>query len=585
MNSLLFCLSLLLCTPSALAAAVADASPAASSDASSAASDAVIVEEGDHYTINVAALDPDPEMTLLDVLHLCPDLMSYDGKSLTADYDVSIDNIGIYLDIETFLLNTKASELDHVIIYNFGLITQGTNGQSGLIDIYFKEPQPASTSGKTAAEGSTYGNGKLYADILTQRQNLSVKGYALANARYMKRKPVDGDASTVRSFKEDAHMSLNWNITDDDLLMVKLSQEFYDYKERIHGPEGHDMPETDRIADLAIVYDRMFGEADLWVDIGASYLDKHFSGSKLCQAVPHLVTQLTIPFHNDRTSLIFGTESDYSNIWHVGTKRIHSLFNKAYGQLNLGVGHWLFSLGGRLGMIHYWDHDETSAGGETYAFERHHIHALHASAAYRQGRHTLKGSYSREKYFNNPETEELFNLSFSGRSFHEQDKMSRSELSYSYQQGPMVAMGSLYYAWGDDDNPSNENLMGVRSSVTWLSGPLRLTAGADFYHLNHEEPEADVSSHENFFHLKLMPALMLGHGFRLSSTLVYSSRRTINAAHPHLYAAVKLNKDLSPRCNLYLDFHDIAGMPTMSADQLSEDYLNRALTVGVKWRF
>ena len=27
---------------------------------------------GDHYVIHVDTLDPDPEMTLMDVLHLCP---------------------------------------------------------------------------------------------------------------------------------------------------------------------------------------------------------------------------------------------------------------------------------------------------------------------------------------------------------------------------------------------------------------------------------------------------------------------------------------------------------------------------------
>ena len=46
------------------------------------AQEEIIEYEGNKYTIHVEQLNPDTEMTLLDVLHICPELMSNDGKTL-----------------------------------------------------------------------------------------------------------------------------------------------------------------------------------------------------------------------------------------------------------------------------------------------------------------------------------------------------------------------------------------------------------------------------------------------------------------------------------------------------------------------
>jgi len=104
--------------------------------------------------------------------------------------------------------------------------------------------------------------------------------------------------------------------------------------------------------------------------------------------------------------------------------------------------------------------------------------------------------------------------------------------------------------------------------------------GADFYH-DYEEGEG----HDNYFHLKLAPILLLGKGFRLSSVLIYSSRHPHFETHPHLYASVKVNKNIGKHCNVFLDFHDITGQPTGTQEQLAGSYKNRALTLGATFYF
>ena len=45
----------------------------------------IIEHEGNKYTIHVDLLNPDPEMLLLDVLHLCPEFISADGHDILDD--------------------------------------------------------------------------------------------------------------------------------------------------------------------------------------------------------------------------------------------------------------------------------------------------------------------------------------------------------------------------------------------------------------------------------------------------------------------------------------------------------------------
>ena len=131
----------------------------------------------------------------------------------------------------------------------------------------------------------------------------------------------------------------------------------------------------------------------------------------------------------------------------------------------------------------------------------------------------------------------------------------------------------------------NESQIGVRTSVTWKKGPLRLTAGANYYHEHINSDETMQSRNTNYFTLKLAPTLLLGNGFRLSSVLIYNSERELYYKQSaHFYASVKVNKDLGKRCNVFADFHDIAGQPTTDPYlELLHSYKNRELTIGLTY--
>ena len=123
--------------------------------------------------------------------------------------------------------------------------------------------------------------------------------------------------------------------------------------------------------------------------------------------------------------------------------------------------------------------------------------------------------------------------------------------------------------------------LGFRNSIYWKTGPWELTLGANYYHQHLNADAVKPSDSDNFVTLKLAPVLNLSNGFRLSSTLLYSSRRLMDDLPAHLFATVKANKQLGKHCNVYAEFHDLAGYATGISQQLFELYQNRALSMGI----
>jgi hypothetical protein len=153
-------------------------------------------------------------------------------------------------------------------------------------------------------------------------------------------------------------------------------------------------------------------------------------------------------------------------------------------------------------------------------------------------------------------------------------------LRYTYQTEQMVVTGSATHTLLTDLPTPNQSLTGLGASVTWNKGSLRLTGGANVYH---EHVKLEESNNDTFFTLKFAPTLLLGNGFRLSSVLLFNSKKDILEQHAHLYASIKVNKDLGRRCNVFADFHDIAGQPETTTLLLMQSFKNRALTIGLTY--
>lgn len=557
------------------------------------AQDEIITHMGDRYVINVEALNPDSEMTLMDVLHMCPELISNNGTTITSGFGFRINNTSLSLDRETTLQNIKASELKKVQVCIYTSSAKGVDGARGVIDIYYKTPDK-DVVGKVAVEGSTYGNGKLYADVNAKFNKGYITGYALTNNQYAKVWPSDGGKFTSRLMSEGAHLLVNLDLSSRDNLKMKFYQQFIDNKDRYTSPAntGTDvMPEIDRYWNFVSRYDHILNESGAMVTFegGVDYLNSTIAGQRVRDTYPYYYTEFNIPVFKQAMWIMAGWEIDYNNHWNRNLNREQLMQNALYLQLDYSRGPWVITFGDRFKHLNFWNRWSNSADNGLFAHNRNE-NSYFASVGYKTGGHFVQAHFNRDYYV--PAVEDFFDGTDAGRALYNRsiptELVWRAEGRYTYQCNNLVFFGNVLHMWKNDLPTPNEQTTALRTAVTWNKGAFRLTAGVNYYHRHINASDVSGARYENYYNLKLAPTLLLGHGFRLSSVLLYNSKRSVVGTRPHLYASVKANKDFGRHINAYVNFHDIAGMPTMSLLQIYEAdqiFSNRALTVGMTYRF
>ena len=550
------------------------------------AQDNIIDHEGNKYIIHVERLNPDKEMTLLDVLHICPELMSRDGKTLTADYVLSVDDIFLSVDYEPLLEGIKACDLSEVTVCTYGAVNNATDGVSGSIDLQFREGQGLNS--KVALSASTCGNGRVYADMTTRSEKVTVRAFAQMNMHHEHVDAASGSSVTSRHGVENAMVFVDWQMSDDDLLKLKLSQGYGGQEDRIHHVSQihEELFDRQRWGELVATYERTLNEqeAGLYFETGMNYANCLSDGSGVRTAMPWWIAECSVPFMNQKLSMTAGYEGGYTNIWYPSLQREQNLYSDLYVQFDYQNGPWTVSLGDRFRHNNFWDKHYDEALPHLWSYNRND-HAFHALVGYQAGHHILQGVVSRT-YFN-PLISDFHDYLSTGAYVHATDYKTnlawRSEARYTYQTERLVATGSLTHQLLTDRPEPNEALTGLGATVTWHQGAFRLTSGANIYHLH---ISGDDAVNNNYYVLKLVPTLLLGHGFRLTSTLLYNSRIDAYDQHPHLYASVKVNKELGKRCNVYADFHDLAGQLKGNTTTLTaQSFHSRALTVGLTWYY
>ena len=552
----------------------------------------IIEHSGDRYVINVDALKPDKEMTLMDVLLTCPELVSDNGKRLNSDFEIRIDNVVLPMDDETILDAFKANEINTIEIYLSTSTSTSGAGRLGTIDIYFKEQEAGATSGKALLNGGTLGNGKIYADVVTKTGNITLRGYALTNLQHSKGSLTDYEWFSSRRAVENVHVNIDWDISKNDNLRIKMTQGFQDSKDKIFEDSESNMmeiPEFVRDWSGVASYTRTLNDngATLLAELGADYANTHIEGVKMQDCFVYHFTETSIPCLNNALNILAGWEIDYLNSWTLNSDRQQIMYNDIYLQLDYKKGPWVLALGDRFRIINLWH--RTYYDGETPHWKHNDIeHGYLASAGYKTGRHFVQGLFSRDYV-----TPLIYNY-YAGydeilkRAMYltntPVNMLYTIETRYTYQQADLVASGGVVHSWTTGNAIADERYTGIRASVTWRKGPFRLTAGADFYHGTLFYPNFNRVT--NIFNVRLIPSLQLKRGLRISSKLLYNSRRQLLVeVRPHLYASVKVSKDLGRHCTVSADFHDIAGSPKMSFLQLGSYYDSRAVTFGFTYQY
>lgn len=555
------------------------------SGAACAAEDDEILEFlGDRYVIHVDRMQPDSEMTLLDVLNTCPEFLSINGKTIDLEYSLRVDNIDVAVDRESFLSNVKACEVDRIQICNNSSVAKAVGGIKGVIDIYYRED--IKTDGKVSLAGSTYGNGMLYADITNRSEKLTVQGYAMARTSYGKAYPNDLYRMTDRGLTESVHLNLDWKISKSDRLYIKAFQVYDEAKQKFYNPDFlGSQPLSSRYIDIVLSYAHTFkNDAVFIAEAGSDYNRSHYYALKEGDTYPYAFVEFDTPLFTPDLWLMVGVEMDYANTCNVGRNREQGLVTDFYGQLDYTHGPWVITLGDRFRMMNMWNRQYDTQNQELWSHGRNN-HCYLGSVGYKAGRNFFQGLVARRFYI--PEVSDFLVEDMSSEatlkfdaSGYKTNLVHQGVLRYSYQHKNFSLHSSVEGDWYTHLPGPNMFEIGIRNSAYWRVGQLELTLGANYYHRHINSSHSSDAKNEDYVTLKLAPVLNLPHGFRLSSTLLYISKRAITDDHAHLFATVKVNKQWGRKCNVFAEFHDIAGYATGSWMQLMGLYQNRALTIG-----
>ncbi len=524
----------------------------------------VIEECTDCYIIHVDEMEVDPEESLMDILMMCPEFLSEDGVTLASDdYIICIDDLEMAVGNEAFLHNTKACEVSIVKISKSDVVGNGLDGLEKEISITFRNSAARS---KEALWGSTYGNAQVYSDLTHHGRNFTLTAMVDGSARY--RKYDYNPARTQREFVNDVRLAGKWHLSDRDSMQIVLAQAFTDEKYRPGEPME---PMQTYIRDVFFIgtYSHQFNErgSSINVECGGQYSNDSQDEDVAKGTIVYALVESELSIIDDKLELMIGTEHKYDNTWEPEIQRQQYMHNDLYVMLYCNLGRWQFSLGDRFRNMNFWHNAIDDEENIWHASRRKH--GLMGSVGCNLGKgHYVQGTISQRYY--TPSVSDFVDDSeyYSGRKFRYKGYMLPAsyvaELRYTYQRRGLLLMASASNINFDYAPEAPNSMQSIKTTATLRRGIVSMTLGASYHHSHWD------SMHDNYYNLKFKPALSLTARTRLSATLLYLSKRFKSDIRPNTYLDVKLNHYITPRINLFANYHDIAGQKTG----------NRALILG-----
>ena len=522
--------------------------------------DAAVIEHiADRYIINVDQMDLNGDESLMDLLMMVPDVVSIDGKG-TIDNElgkwaVRIDNVNISVNTAMFLKNTKAKEIKKIKVCVNPGIMKGCGGLKTVIDINYRKKEEG-TSGKAAIEGDSYGNAELFVNNTIDKENLTFRTFVMGALEHKK----NDEGIKSHAAEEDVKMHLNWDITSQDNLELFAAQNFV--RER----ETNEPALFNRFYHVEGVYTRDLGNGayGLAQAIG-TYSHDNTVGKKTQAVDPALIFEFGFPFISKNVYMTTGIETGYSAFTDGVTDFTDkSRYEDGYIQVDWNLGKFNFSIGDRIRIENYWYSKPQYAMNFEKSFTNNHFTAT--SWVNINDNNIVQATFAR-RFLGSLQTVDGFYCNV--KDIYKRPAYI-SELRYTYQKQDFNLMGIVKNTRQEWDNATHNNALMIGASSYMHMGALRLTAGVNYFHMQHNV--SGCKEYNNYVDLKLAPQVSL-EGWRFTSTMLYSSRKTTFERPANFYADVAVSKELNEKWLVEAKFHDMAG----------QHYGNRAVSIGATY--
>lgn len=195
---------------------------------------------GDRYIMHIPEMELTGEESLLDVLMMCPEVISLDGNNiiggdpfanLYGKFVIRIDNQEYGLDYATFLHHFKAREIETIKVCQNAEVMKGCSSLKKVIDITLRKKKENGTTGRWGLFGDTYGGAKGIVSVISQQDKLRVLSHVEGN--FQRTSSSDKDAyqgissTTVNHYShEGAKLNLLWTPTAKDVLEIDAMQTY-----------------------------------------------------------------------------------------------------------------------------------------------------------------------------------------------------------------------------------------------------------------------------------------------------------------------------------------------------------------------
>lgn len=558
---------------------------------------------GDRYIMHVSEMELTGEESLLDVLMMCPEVISLDGNNIIGGdpfanqygkFVIRIDNQEYGLDYATLLHHFKAREIESIKVCQNAEVMKGCSSLKKVIDITLRKGENG-VSGRVGLFGDTYGGGKGIVSVLSQQDDLRILSHVEGNFQRTSNSDKDAyqnqSSNTVNHYShEGAKLNVLWTPTSKDILEVDAMQT-YTRNHFTHSPA-----EYVRAYHLQADYTRTLGEngSSILFTLGAEHISDNGRTQEESQTFPYqnhstypfAVVEYATPVLTQDLWITAGFEGGLSIEKNCIADYInHSNYEDFYVQLDYNIGKWGFMAGERYRIINFRPKQISSVSNWKHT-TRNHIYSFSTYYTFTPG-HTLQGTFCRRIF--NPEFGDFVTAGDMEGAWKptyttniRNSLANVMELKYTYSKPNLVVSTSVKNIHQHLIDNNHDNTLGIGTTAFWHTGILRLTAGFNYFWERAETPVEETSlrdtSYHNFAVFKLAPQLTLPDGWRLTSNLIWCTyRHTATPAYTpaNLYAEVGLYKNIGKHLTLEGRFHDIA----------SQHFGNRAATIGCTYYF
>ena len=558
---------------------------------------------GDRYIMHVSEMELTGEESLLDVLMMCPEVISLDGNNIIGGdpfanqygkFVIRIDNQEYGLDYATLLHHFKAREIESIKVCQNAEVMKGCSSLKKVIDITLRKGENG-VSGRVGLFGDTYGGGKGIVSVLSQQDDLRILSHVEGNFQRTSNSDKDAyqnqSSNTINHYShEGAKLNVLWTPTSKDILEVDAMQT-YTRNHFTHSPADYV-----RAYHLQADYTRTLGEngSSILFTLGAEHICDNGRTQEESQTFPYqnhstypfAVIEYASPILTKDLWITAGFEGGLSIEKNCIADYInHSNYEDFYVQLDYNIGKWGFMAGERYRIINFRPKQIASISNWEHT-THNHIYSFSAYYTFTPG-HTLQGTFCRRIF--NPEFGDFVtagDMEGAWKPTYTTDIRNSlanvMELKYTYSKPNLVVSTSVKNIHQHLIDNNHDNTLGIGTTAFWHTGILRLTAGFNYFWERAETPVEETSlrdtSYHNFAVFKLAPQLTLPDGWRLTSNLIWCTyRHTATPAYTpaNLYAEVGVYKNIGKYLTLEGRFHDIA----------SQHFGNRAATIGCTYYF